>query len=72
MSGAMAHDVDFKPMIEWSCGFHDVKDTVTAEMCSFLAMTVLIKNMASSWKRFGLDNIPDSLIRVVKSESNFE
>ena len=25
MSGAMTHDVDFKPLIEWSCGFHESK-----------------------------------------------
>ena len=68
VSRTKTHNEEFKPMIEWSCGFHDVKDAVTAEMWNFLAMTVLIKNMASSWKTFGLD----SLIRVVKSDSNFE
>ena len=73
MSGANAHDDEFKTIIEWSCGFgfDDVKDAVTAEMWRFLALTVLIKNMASSWTTFGLDNIPDILIAVVTSDSNF-
>ena len=56
----------------WLGNLSDVEDAVAAQMWSCFAMTVLIKNMASSWKTFGLDNIPDSLIRVVKSDSIFE
>ena len=49
---------------------YDVKDAVTAEIWSLLAMVIFIKNMASSWETFGLDNIPDSLIKIVRSDAN--